>query len=72
MNVLAELFDDVKFIARYRKKYMRLQKDLDRRAPKAGELAPDFDLSDVTGKISVRLSDFRGKKPVVLVFGSYT
>jgi peroxiredoxin len=31
-----------------------------------GELAPDFELSDVEGK-PVRLSDFRGK-PVVLSF----
>lgn len=72
MTVLAELFDDVKFIAQYRKKYVRLQKDLDGQAPKAGDFAPDFSLSDVTGKMSVRLSDFRGKKPVALVFGSYT
>lgn len=40
--------------------------------PKVGELAPDFELSDNTGKKSVRLSDFRGKKPVVLLFGSFT
>jgi hypothetical protein len=72
MNVLAELSDDVKFIAQYRKKYVRIQKDLDRLAPKAGELAPDFQLSDVNGEISVRLSDYRGRKPVALVFGSYT
>jgi hypothetical protein len=72
MNVLAELFGDVKFIVQYRKKYVRLQKNLDRQAPKAGELAPDFSLSDATGKMNVRLSDFRGKKPVALVFGSYT
>ena len=72
MNILAELLDDVKFIVQYRKKYVRLQKNLDRKAPKAGDLAPDFSLSDVTGKISVRLSDFRGKKPVGLIFGSYT
>jgi len=31
-----------------------------------GEMAPDFELKDIDGKI-VRLSDFRGK-PVVLVF----
>lgn len=72
MNILSELLDDVKFIVQYRKKYVRLQKDLDRQAPKAGDLAPDFSLSDDTGKMNVRLSDFRGKKPVALVFGSYT
>jgi len=32
-----------------------------------GEPAPDFELADVNGKL-VRLSDFRGKKPVVLSF----
>jgi peroxiredoxin len=32
-----------------------------------GELAPDFELEDVNGKL-VRLSDFRGSKPVVLAF----
>lgn len=72
MNVLAELLDDVKFIVQYRQKHVRIQKNLDIQAPKAGDLAPDFNLSDATGKISVRLSDFRGKKPVALVFGSYT
>lgn len=37
-----------------------------------GDAAPDFTLSDPTGKRSVTLSDFRGKRPVVLIFGSYT
>ena len=32
-----------------------------------GELAPDFELKDVNGNI-VRLSSFRGSKPVVLAF----
>jgi peroxiredoxin len=32
-----------------------------------GELAPDFELEDINGNL-VRLSDFRGKKPVVLAF----
>jgi peroxiredoxin len=32
-----------------------------------GELAPDFELEDINGKL-VRLSDFRGNKPVVLAF----
>jgi cytochrome oxidase Cu insertion factor (SCO1/SenC/PrrC family) len=34
---------------------------------KVGQPAPDFALEDVNGK-SVSLSDFRGKKSVVLVF----
>jgi hypothetical protein len=39
---------------------------------KVGDLAPDFTLSDPKGSRQVTLSSFRGKKPVVLVFGSYT
>jgi len=37
-----------------------------------GDMAPDFTLPmlDRTGEVS--LSSFRGKQPVVLVFGSYT
>ena len=34
-------------------------------------VAPDFTLSDVTGKKSVTLSGLKGK-PVVLIFGSCT
>jgi cytochrome oxidase Cu insertion factor (SCO1/SenC/PrrC family) len=34
---------------------------------KVGQLAPDFSLEDVDGK-PLTLSDFRGKKSVVLVF----
>ncbi|MBK7320293.1 MAG: redoxin domain-containing protein [Anaerolineales bacterium] len=32
-----------------------------------GEFAPDFELEDIHGT-SVRLSSFRGNKPVVLAF----
>ena len=41
-------------------------------APKAGDIAPDFELKDVNGEKQVRLSDFRGRKPVALIFGSFT
>ena len=34
---------------------------------KVGDLAPDFELTDTEGQ-KVRLSDFRGKKNVVLAF----
>jgi hypothetical protein len=44
----------------------------DAKAPKVGDLAPDFELQDPSGNTVVRLSDFRGKRPVALVFGSYT
>jgi len=40
--------------------------------PKVGEMASDFELTDVTGTQTVRLTDFRGKRPVVLLFGSFT
>lgn len=48
------------------------QKENNPNVPKVGELAPDFELSDVTGTKSVRLADFRDKRPVVLLFGSFT
>jgi hypothetical protein len=37
-----------------------------------GETAPDFALPTVDRKETVSLASFRGSKPVVLVFGSYT
>ncbi len=42
-------------------------------APNVGDPAPDFELP-VLGdrKQTVRLSDFSGKRPVALIFGSYT
>jgi hypothetical protein len=39
---------------------------------KVGDAAPDFSLETYDRKSRVQLSTFRGKKPVVLVFGSYT
>ena len=39
---------------------------------KVGDFAPDFSLQTLDKKSRVRLSSFRGGKPVVLVFGSYT
>ena len=48
------------------------QLDNDRRSPKVGDLAPDFELQDPSGHTAVRLSSFRGRRPVALVFGSYT
>ena len=48
------------------------QKKYDAQAPKVGDIAPDFNLRDANGQNPVRLSDFRGKKPVALIFGSFT
>ena len=37
-----------------------------------GDAAPDFTLKTLDGAAQVSLSSFRGRRPVVLVFGSYT
>jgi hypothetical protein len=39
---------------------------------KVGEPAPDFALKKADSSQIVRLSSFRGQKPVVLIFGSHT
>jgi hypothetical protein len=39
---------------------------------KVGDIAPDFKLRAMIGKGETQLSVFKDKKPVVLVFGSYT
>jgi hypothetical protein len=41
-------------------------------APKAGDVAPDFELRDIHGENPVQLSSFRAQRPVALVFGSFT
>jgi len=48
------------------------QKHYDALAPKVGGPAPDFELHDIQGINPIRLSDFKGKKPVALIFGSFT
>jgi tetratricopeptide (TPR) repeat protein len=40
--------------------------------PQIDALAPDFGLPEIGQKRRVQLSSFRGKSPVVLVFGSYS
>jgi hypothetical protein len=37
-----------------------------------GNVAPDFALKTSDRSATVRLSSFRGQKPVVLIFGSHT
>jgi len=39
---------------------------------KVGNEAPDFRLKTLDKTSEVALSNFRGKSPVVLIFGSYT
>jgi Ca2+-binding EF-hand superfamily protein len=41
-------------------------------ALKTGDLAPDFTLPDLKGTRELTLSSYRGQKPVVLIFASYT
>jgi hypothetical protein len=41
-------------------------------APKVGEFAPNFKLESLDGTREVELVEFRGDRPVVLFFGSYT
>ena len=41
-------------------------------ALKVGDQAPDFSLEQYDRKATLQLSSLRGRKPVVLVFGSYT
>ena len=44
----------------------------DETGPNVGEAAPDFSLKRLGSEERVRLSDFRGRRPVALAFGSYT
>ncbi len=40
--------------------------------PKLGQVAPDFELQVMGEEKKIKLSSYKGKMPVVLVFGSYT
>jgi hypothetical protein len=65
MNFFAKSMKYIKIERAWQKKY-------NRSAPNKGDAAPDFELSDSEAAASVRLSVFSGKKPVALVFGSFT
>ena len=41
-------------------------------ALRTGDAAPDFKLPALDKSAQVELASFRGRKPVVLIFGSYT
>ena len=41
-------------------------------APKVGDVAPGFTLKSLDGDSETSLQSFRGNRPVVLMFGSYT
>ncbi len=55
-----------------RKEAHTWQKEHESTAPQVGDLAPDFELPEMSGSGSVRLSQFRGERLVALLFGSYT
>jgi hypothetical protein len=48
------------------------QKKYNSQSPNLGDTAPDFQLLDIIGEKSIRLSDFKNQKPVALIFGSFT
>lgn len=52
--------------------WSNVKKLMARKAPKVGEVAPDFALKTLDGAERIALSQFAGKQPVVLIFGSYT
>jgi hypothetical protein len=60
-------------IAQERRAQARRENDLREEGKlKPGNVAPDFSLKTLDGKKTIKLSSFTGKKPVALVFGSYT
>jgi hypothetical protein len=62
MNITPEAWEAIR--AQVRKRESKL--------PGPGDPAPDFELPLLGGGGSVRLSSFRGERPVALIFGSYT
>ena len=44
----------------------------DEMGPHVGEVPPDFNLKLIGSEGRVRLSSFKGRRPVALIFGSYT
>ena len=59
-----------------RERWERVRTELqarEERAPNVGDVAPEFDLPVLgDGDRTVRLADFRDKRSVALIFGSYT
>jgi hypothetical protein len=55
-----------------REEWLRFREDKVTLAPRAGDPAPDFELPRRGSFERVRLSSFAGKRPVALIFGSYT
>ena len=57
---------------RNRKEAKEWQTKYEVSAPAVGEAAPDFELTDLAGDTQARLSSFYGRRPVGLIFGSFT
>jgi len=72
MTIISELVEDGISIFKIRKELMKRQKGLDQLAPRAGDMAPDFTLQNIAGTETITLSDYRGQKPVALIFVSFT
>jgi len=72
MSAISKMVTEVKTIKEYWTKEVRRQKVLEPNVPKVGEMAVNFTLTDSSGEHTVTLSDFQGKKPVALIFGSFT
>jgi len=53
-------------------KAIELKEKYEETSPKVGEKAQDFKVWNIEGNNKVCLSDFYGKKPIALVFGSST
>jgi len=58
--------------SRRRREGMRERMMRDDNAPKVGDVAPVFTIKSLDGKSETDLASFKGKKPVLLFFGSYT
>jgi hypothetical protein len=52
----------------------QVREQTDRRdgAPKTGDEAPLFSLKSLDGETETDLASYHGKRPVILLFGSYT
>jgi uncharacterized protein YjeT (DUF2065 family) len=59
-------------VIKYRVIETTWQKQQNPGVPKIGEMATDFEVTSYDSTHTVRLSDYRGKKPVALIFGSCT
>ena len=70
MSLVINQKDMVEFVKERRQEISKPGKKVD--GPAVGQYAPDFALKALHGGKTVELSSFRGKKPVVLIFGSYT